>query len=274
MKLLIAVDMEGITGVTRWEHVSPGSAEYTRFRALMTEDVNAAISGAHSAGADQIIVSDGHADGLNILIEKLNLRATLNSGSTSPLAMVQGADSGLDAALFIGYHARAGTQNAILDHTWSGKLIGGLWLNDKPCGETGLNSAVLGHFGVPVLMVSGDQALAAEASGWIPGIESAVIKRATSRFSAECLPPEASQALIRKTAERAVKRFFQKNAPAPVLLDKPVTLTVEFLSSAFADGAEVMNGVKRLDGRRVQTTQPDMLAAYYAFRSIVRMSNV
>src|SRR4030042_339638 len=106
MKILIAADMEGITGVVCWDHVSPDHAEYPRFRLLMTGDVNAAIRGAFEGGADEVLVTDGHSSGRNILIEELDDRARLNSGSSYPLSMVRGADSGISGVLFVGYHAR------------------------------------------------------------------------------------------------------------------------------------------------------------------------
>jgi D-amino peptidase len=123
MKILIAVDMEGITGVTTWDQVTAGHTEYARFRTLMTEDVNAAIRGAFDAGATETIVADGHWNGSNILIEDLDRRARLNSGSPSPLSMMQGIDESVDAVFFIGYHARNGSPNAILDHTWSSRTV-------------------------------------------------------------------------------------------------------------------------------------------------------
>src|SRR4030065_554423 len=145
MKILIAADMEGITRLTHWEQVNPVHADYPRFRHLMTGDVNAAICGAYDSGADEILVTDGHALGTNILLEELDPRAHLICGDYSPLAMVQGVDQGVDGVIFVGYHARAGSQNAILDHTLSSRRVAMLWLNDILGGEYGLNGAVAGH---------------------------------------------------------------------------------------------------------------------------------
>ena len=123
MKILIATDMEGITGVTTWDQVTPGHAEYARFRKQMTEDVNAAIRGAFDAGAEEVIVADGHWNGSNILVEELDPRARLNTGSPSPFSMMQGIDESVAGVMFIGYHARNGSPNAILDHTWSSRTV-------------------------------------------------------------------------------------------------------------------------------------------------------
>ncbi len=273
MKLLIAVDMEGISGVVTWDHVTPTHAEYQRFRRLMTEDVNAAIQGASAGGATQFLVADGHWAGANILIENLDTKAHLNCGSPSPFSMVQGVDTDVDAAIFIGYHAMAGTQNAILDHTWSSARVANLWLNGRLTGEFGLNAAMCGYFNVPVLMVSGDQSVAAEAQSFVPQVETAVVKKAAGRWAAECLPLNTSRELIRDTAERAVSAFLDGKGPAPIKMNTPVTVTVEFLAAQMADGASLVPGAVRLDGRKVEFQAADMAEAYRAFRSMVGMAN-
>ena len=212
MRILIAADMEGVTGVVVGDQTDDKHPEYARFRRLMTGDVNAAVRGALEAGAEEVIVSDGHGNNQNILIEELNPRARLNTGSPRPFSMVQGVELGVEAALFVGYHARAGAEDAILSHTWSGRLAG-VRLNGQEVGETGLNAAVCGHFGVPVLMVSGDQTVCAEAAQLLGPVETVVVKRARGRLSAECLPPEVSQQLIQEAAARAVRRSRSGSIP-------------------------------------------------------------
>lgn len=272
MKLLIAADMEGISGVASISHISPDQPEYSRFRKLMTADVNAAVEGAFNGGAQEVVVSDGHWFGLNILIEELDARVRLNSGLAAPYAMIEGIQHGVDAAIFIGYHARAGTLNGVLDHTWSSAKIANLWLNGRLAGETALNGAVCGHFGVPVLMVSGDNALAEEARSWINGVETAVVKRASGRHAAECLPTGEAHDLIRTTAENAVQRFLKNEGPQPLFVKTPITVTVEFMTSAMADSTATYPGVRRLDGRRLEAVTPNMPAAYCAFRSLVGLA--
>src|SRR5574339_184269 len=207
MKILIATDMEGITGVTIWDQVTPGHAEYARFRKLMTQDVNAAIRGAFDGGADEVVIADGHWHGSNILVEELDPRARLNTGTPSPFSMMQGIDERIDGVMFIGYHARNGSPNAILDHTWSSRTVANVWLNDILTGEYGLNAAVAGHYGVPVIMVSGDQTACAQVAELLGDMEAAVIKQASSRFAAECLAPQVTQETICLSAERAVQRL-------------------------------------------------------------------
>jgi D-amino peptidase len=277
MKILIAADMEGITGVVHFDQVTPGHAEYERFRRLMTEDVNAAVRGAFAAGADEVIVSDGHWNATNILIEQLDPRARLNSGSPRPYSMVEGVDTGVEGALFIGYHARMGTPNAILDHTWSSERVNGVWVcpsggEPQPIGEIGLNGAVCGHFAAPVLMISGDQSACAEAAALFPGIVTAVVKRARGRNAAECLSPAETAELIEQRAARGVERLLSDIRPQPLRLATPITVTVEFIRSQMADAASLMPGACRAEGKKVEYIARDMPEAYRAFRSMVSLA--
>ena len=272
MKILIAADMEGISGVVSWDHVDPAHAEYPRFRRLMTGDVNAAIRGAYDGGADQVVVADGHSRGRNILVEELDARAVLNTGSPSPLSMVQGCDAETGAAMFVGYHARVGSQNGILDHTWSSSTIGNVWLNGRLTGETGVNAAVCGHFGVPVIFVSGDQTVCAEAAELLGPIETVVVKQASGRMAAECLSPEVAQHKIHEGAKLAVSRFRAGQAPPPLRIQTPVTLTLDLVSSDMADRLDLLQGARRLDGRQVEIVAADMLVAYRLLRAAVTLA--
>ena len=271
MKILIATDMEGITGVTTWDQVTPGHAEYARFRRQMTEDVNAAIRGAYDASAEEVIVADGHWNGSNILIEDLDVRASLNTGSPSPFSMMQGIHESVDGVIFIGYHARNGSPSAILDHTWSSKTVANIWLNDILTGEYGLNAAVAGHFGVPVIMVSGDQTACAQVTELLGDVETAVVKQASGRFAAECLAPAAAQEMICVSAERAVQRLAEGDIPEPFVLDLPITVAVEFFASDMADRASLIPFTKR-EGTRVSLTTQEMSSAYRGFRAMVTLA--
>jgi D-amino peptidase len=271
MKILIAADMEGITGVTNWDQVDPNHAEYPRFRRLMTGDINAAVRGVCGAGVDEILVTDGHDRGTNILLEELDPVAHLICGDYSPLAMVQGVDQGVDGIIFIGYHARAGSQNAILDHTWSSRRVANLWLNDILVGEYGLNGAVAGHFNVPVLMLTGDQTACAQATELLGRIETVVVKAALSRMAAECLPPQITEERIKKAASLAVKRLQSGDAPKPFVVSTPVHVTIDFNTSEQTDQAALLPGSRRIDGRRLAYTTDDMLSAYFAFQAAVAL---
>ena len=272
MKIMIATDMEGVSGVTRWEETDPAHIEYTRFRRIMTQEVNAAISGAVEAGANEFVVTDGHGDGTNILIEELDARARLNSGGGSPLSMIQGIDPETAGVIFIGYHARGGSPNAILAHTWSSGRIANVWLNDVLVGEYGLNAAVAGHFGVPVLMISGDQTACAQAVELLGSLETAVVKQASGYFSAECLSPKVTLPMICAAAKRAVLRVKGGTAPQPFIVQVPVKVTIEFRQPEAADRAVRLPGAIRLDGLRIEFTVPDMLSAHAGFRAAVKQS--
>lgn len=272
MKILIAADMEGISGVVHWEQVTPGTPDYARFRRLMTEEVNAAIRGVIEAGAQEVVVSDGHHLGRNILIEELDSRAKLNSGTPSPLSMVQGIGADVDGVCFIGYHARIGTPNAILEHTWSDERVTNLWINGQLFGETGLNAGVCAHFNVPVIMVSGDQAVCDEARQLLGDIETAVVKRASGRMAAECLHPQVARQMIQACAARAVSRLRDGQAPAPLKITSPIQMAVDFVQSEMADKAMLLPGAQRREGRRVEYQASDMLQIYAAFRAMLALA--
>jgi D-amino peptidase len=273
VKILIAADMEGVSGVVHWDHTDSKHAEYKRFRRLMTGDVNAAIEGASEGGAREVLVADGHGSGRNILVEELDTRARLNTGSPSPLAMITGLDESVDAALFVGYHARVGSRNAILDHTWSSRCIDGVWLGGRPTGEIGLNAAVCGHFGVPVILVTGDQTACAEAVELLGSVEVAVVKQATGRMAAECLPPKVAQERIRAAGKRAVQRLATGHGPNPLQLQAPIQLTIELVTSDMADRVAILPGADRAEGKRVEFVAQDALTAYRLFRSAAALAS-
>jgi D-amino peptidase len=273
MKILIASDMEGITGVVNWDQVTPGHYEYPRFRKLMTQDVNAAVKGAFAGGAAEVIVADGHSSGTNILIEELDPGARLNSSLSAPHSMMQGIDESISGVIFIGYHARQGSALAVCDHTWSSKCVANLWLNGILVGEFGLNAALAGYYGVPVIMVSGDQTTCAQTVELLGEMETAVVKIATSRFSAECLPPQVTEKLIADAAQRAVQNLRSRISPEPLILETPVVVTVDLVTSDMADRVARIPGTQR-DRNRVSIETPDMNAAYSAFRVMLSMAGI
>ena len=274
MKIQIAADMEGITGVTNWDQVDHNHADYPRFRRLMTGDVNAAVRGAFAGGADEVLVTDGHDRSTNILLEELDPRAHLVCGDYTPLAMAQGVNQSVDGLIFVGYHARAGSQNAILDHTWSSRRVANLWLNEYLVGEYGLNAACAGHFNVPVLMLTGDQTTCAQATELLGRIETVVVKTAFSRMGAECLPPQVTTERIQEAATTAVRRLQAGDAPKPFILQPPVHVTLDFNASEQADQAALFPGSTRVDGRRLTFVAEDMLAAYLGFQAMVAMVSI
>jgi D-amino peptidase len=186
--------------------------------------------------------------------------------------MVSGADTGVAAAAFIGYHARSGTAGAILAHTWSCSRVLGVWLNGQPAGEIALNAAVCGYFGVPLILLTGDEAACREAADLVPGVETVAVKKATGFQAAECLVPSATQPRVREAMARALRRFQQGTGPAPLRVATPVRLAVELGNPAMADAASLMPGLARVDGRRLEGEYEDMVTAYRAFRVAVALA--
>ncbi len=276
MKLLISADMEGISGIVDWEQVTPGHPEYmTRSRKLMTGDVNAAIQGAFESGADEVLVSDGHWNARNILLEELDSRAKLNSGSPSPFAMLQGIDDQPppDAVMLVGYHAAAGTKKAILDHTWSDHRIRAAYLNDRLVGEIGLNAAVAGHYEIPVIALTGDQHACQEGQELIgAALEIAVVKNATGQSAAQCLPLAEARHKICEAAARAAIKFREGKAAKPFKVEMPVRLAVEFVYTRHCDRAFLIPGTERISGTRLEYAAPDMVTAHRTFRAMATIS--
>ena len=191
------------------------------------------------------------------------------SGDPKPRSMVQGIDGGFDAALFIGYHARAGTRNAILDHTYADR-IHEVRLNGKPVGELGLNAGLAGLHGVPVALVSGDAALAAEAKELLgDGVATVVVKAAVSRHAATSVAPAVACRMIREEVPRALERTH-----APFTLRAPVTLEVDFAMTIHADMAELCPGATRSAGRTVVFTHRDYGEVFRAWRTLLNLSAV
>ena len=267
MKVLISVDMEGISGVVTSDHISSEHKEYERFRKLMTAEANAAIEGALAGGAEQIIVNDSHAGMANILIEELNPAAQLISGSPKPFSMMQGIGPDVDGVFLVGYHAASGTGAAVLEHTWSGRLVE-VRLNDRMVGEMGLNAALAGAYGAPVLLVTGDRAIAEEARALLGEIETVAVKEGITRSAARCLHPEVARQRIRQAAERALSLTIP-----PFVVLPPITLRIVFLRALHADMAALVPGSRQVDGRTVEWTGEDMPTVYRVFRAMTALAS-
>jgi len=270
MKIFISCDMEGITGTTGPDDVDPRKEPYKRFQKLMTGDVNAAVKGALLAGADEILVNDSHDGMRNILIEELNPKAQLISGFSKPLCMMQGIDSSFDLAILVGYHARAGTAAAVMNHTVFGKEIMDVWINDMPVGETGINSGLAGYFGVPIGAVTGDDKVTKEARTLLGNIETAMVKEGLDRYVARCLPPEKTRELIENTTKRAVER---KSEFKPLKYSFPVKFKVRFASTAEAAAVSVLPIVTREEPRTVSIASNDYLEAFRTFFGILMLAS-
>ncbi len=268
VKVYISADMEGIAGVVDNTQASPAGRDYAIGRRLMIGEVNAAIAGAFDAGATEVVVNDAHWSQTNLEPDKLDSRATLITGAPKPFAMMQGLDDSFAAVIFIGYHPQASTMDGVLDHTWS-DAIKAVRLNGREVGEYGLNAALAGHYAVPVVFISGDKAVTEQAKEFIPGIYAWPVKQGIGQTAALTLHPEKARETIASGVKAALS---QRNQIRPVSLKTPVTLEVELANSAQADSAMMVPGMKRVSGRVVSYTAPDMAVTYQVFRLIARLA--
>jgi D-amino peptidase len=274
VRVYLSVDMEGIGGISHSAPTERADQGYAAAVALMVGEANAAIEGACSAGASEIVVNDSHGLMFNLVPADLDPRAVVIQGQ-KPWSMVQGAggEAGgepFDVALFVGYHARAGHPTGVIAHTYSGAptlttLVG------RPVGESGINAAVLGEWGVAVGLVSGDDALADEIADWLPWAERVVVKRSVSRRAAASVHPSIARDLVRDAAARAVKRA-KAGELRPLVLDPPVTIEVEYRNGGEADHAAVVPGAERFGDRGVRFTGADMRTAYRGFLAGIRLA--
>ncbi|HSD31680.1 MAG TPA: M55 family metallopeptidase [Gemmatimonadales bacterium] len=274
MRVYISVDMEGVAGVVHEDQTNPidprCASEYARFRELMTAEANAAIQGAVDAGASRILVNDSHWTMRNLLTEGLHEAAELLSGGPKPRSMMEGIDGGYDAALCIGYHARAGTRAAVLDHTYTDRLID-VRLNGRSVGELGLNAALAGVFDVPVVLVSGDAALATEAHDLLGDeVATVIVKEAVGRHAARSLAPAVACRRIREAVAKALKRKGAK----PFTVEAPITLEADFSKTVEADMAELVPGSIRTSGRTVAFTHHDYKEVFRAWRAMHNLAAV
>lgn len=235
----------------------------------MTQEVNAAIEGALAAGATEILVNDSHGSMRNILIEDLNPAAKLITGSPKPLSMMEGIDDTFDAVIFIGYHAGMGTERGVLDHTYSGRAVSSIRINGRTLNEAEINAAIAGYYGVPVVMISGDEAVVSQTKEILKDIEGVVVKRGIGRYAAEILPPERVRELIKEGAKRAIAN---RKKVKIFKFDPPIRLEIDFLKSSMADMATLIPGVKRIGGRTVSYEGKDYIEVFKLMRALIALA--
>ncbi len=280
MRVLISADMEGTCGVVSWVQVMPpeegehpsSQAEYDRARVRMTREVNAAVEGALAAGATEVIVNDSHDGMRNLIPEELHPACRWISGNDKPLGMMQGVElQDIGAVLYTGYHAKAGTPNAPLAHTWSG-WINDVRINGQSTGEFGINAAIAGHFGVPVVFVSGDARAVEQTRAWIGDhVVGVAVKDGLSTFAALHLHPARAQELIRQGAEAAVRSAGEAQ---PWVLPTGSAVEVEFDHQARADQAALVPGVRRAGERCVMFEPADGLELMRIFRAVAKTAAI
>ncbi|MEV7440240.1 M55 family metallopeptidase [Streptomyces sp. NPDC056257] len=264
MKILISADMEGATGVTWPADVLPGTPQWERCRSMFTSDVNAAVLGFHDGGADQVVINEAHWTMRNLLLERLDARAEMLTGRHKTLSMVEGVQHGdVDGIAFVGYHTGAGTEG-VLAHTYLANSITGVWVNEVRASEGLLNAHVVAEYGVPVVLVTGDDLTCVDAAGYAPDAVTVAVKDHVSRYAAVCRTPARTAADIRAAAKEAAALAVRYE---PVR-GGPFTVELEFDAEHLAMTATVVPGVEQCGERRVAYTSETMYEGIRAFKAV------
>lgn len=263
MRVLIATDMEGVTGVTAPEDVAPGTAAWERFRRLFARDVNAAVAGAFDAEATEVLVVEGHNRMRNLMIEELDERARLLTGNHKTFVMMEGIERDIDLVFFVGYHAPAG-EEGVLSHTFLGKGLLDLRLNDETCSEGRMNALLAGAFGAGVGLLTGDDVACADATRFIPGVRTVAVKEYVDRYSAICLPPARTESAIRAEAAAAVADTVATHPP--LLIEPPFRWSATFAGPSSVGRATLIPGVERIAPDTVAWTSDDYAASLKTFQ--------
>ena len=270
LKIFISVDMEGIAGIVHPDQTSSSGKDYNIARRWMTQEVNAAILGALEAGATEIVVNDSHGSMRNVIPSELNSKAYLVTGSPKPMSMMQGIDETFDAVIFIGYHAHAGTEDGVLDYTYSGSSIYSIKINDLEMGEGEINAAIAGWYKVPVVLITGDRVVCKQVKRILGDeLEVAVVKEGTGRYAAKSLSPKKAQELIKTKTKIALEK---RKKIKPFILKPPFHFEVNFLRSYQAEQAELIPQVKRKGARSVSFTADDFIVGFKLLRALIYLT--
>jgi D-amino peptidase len=267
MKVFISVDLEGITGVFNVPQTDcDGNFEWVAAVAQMQGDVNAVIEGCDDAGADEIVICDAHYKSNNLDIDALPAHASIVRGKPMELFMMQGIDDSFDAALFVGYHARQGTDNAVLCHSYTELATSVTVLSPDGgapyvTGEIGMNGAVAGWFGVPVAFVSGDTATVAEARDLLPKVRTVSTKEGLGRHRARLFSPKATRPALRAGAAEALKA---PDRPSPLDWNGHA-LRVSYADTRICDLAAACPATTRVDALTIEISAPDYLSVFRTF---------
>lgn len=256
LKIYISADMEGVVGVVTGEQLGPGGFEYERFRQFMTNEVNAAIDAARAAGATEFVISDSHGNGQNLLIEQLPDDVTVIRSWPRELSMMAGIDESFDGVIFIGYHASTNNTRGVRAHTMSSARLADIRLNGISMPEAGINAAIAGHFNVPVIMISGDDAIVKEATQLLGDIEGAIVKWAYGFHSVRTMVPAAAYKVIKEKTKKAIGRIKELN---PYKLEAPIQLEVQFKNYRPSEVLSYLSSVERIDSHSISFLGKDMI---------------
>ncbi|HKR70737.1 MAG TPA: M55 family metallopeptidase [Streptosporangiaceae bacterium] len=267
MKILISADMEGATGVTWPADVEPGTEQWQRCRRMFTSDVNAAVAGCYEGGATSILINEAHATMRNLLLEELDPRAVMLTGRHKDLSMVEGIQhNDVDGVAFVGYHAAAGAEG-VLAHTYLANSITAIVLNGERASEGLLNSYVAAEYGVPIVLVTGDDRTCADAKGYAPGVPAVAVKDCVSRYAAVCRPPEVTAEAIRSGARDGMK-LAGRVAPAS---EVQFSVEIEVDAAQLAQSAAIVPTVRRTGDRTVAFESPTAYEMVRCFKVVCTM---
>jgi D-amino peptidase len=255
LKIYISVDMEGIAGVVTDDQLGPSGFEYSRFREFMTREALAAVRAATEAGATEILVSDAHGNGENLLIEMFPKNVRIVRSWPRPLSMMAGIDETFHAALCIGYHASTNNMKGVRAHTFSSARLTRVALNGKEVSEGAWNAAIAGHFGVPVVLVTGDDAAIEEIKSLVGNVETVETKKQLGFHSANTLTPEASVELIGKQTRAALKRLKEFK---PFTMKQPITVDITFKHYRPTEVLSYLKIFERTDSHSIRFRAADM----------------
>jgi D-amino peptidase len=269
VRVFISVDMEGTAGVVDWEQCVGDGIEAQAGRELLLGEVNAAIDGALAAGATHILVNDGHSVMRNLAPARLHGDARMISGWHRPVDMMEGIDASYDACLLVSYHASMGAELGNMSHSFNPRAVSEARLDGVVVGETVINSLVAAHYGVPVVLVTGDQTGCEETVQVLPHITTAVVKLSISRSTANSLHPRAACELIRTTAESSIRdRAAVPARPFPL----PSMLEITWRTPDMAEMATWVKNVERVDSRTTAFTDTDLLRLYRRFIGAITLT--
>jgi len=258
MEVFIMTDFEGATGVmTADEQINPAGRAHEEARRMFTGDVNAAIEGALDAGADEIVVLEGHGTPFSLIFGELHPEAKLIRGRRQ--WELQGIDESFEAMLVVGAHAGAGSSRGVLSHTISSRKVHAMWINDGPLvTELDLWAIEAGQFGVPIVLVTGDTEIVAHARDLLGPVETVAVKEPISRQCALCLHPTKTRPMIRAAARRALERLQEMSA---YRITTPFELRVEYIDAQYAAQVARQPGVRWVERRLLAYTAEDIRTA-------------
>ncbi len=267
--MFVSCDMEGVAGIVDWAQCRPdGGAAYERGCELMLAEVNAAIEGARSGGASEVVVNDSHGAMANLDPAGLKPPTSYLSGRHKPGYMMQGLDRSFDAVFFVGYHGSISGEPAVLSHTYNPEVISGVRLGGEYVGESGINALVAHAHDVPIALITGDDVTIKEAGWFAPDHVGVVVKESLTRFAAHHVHPFTARLRILQGATDAMQEVKRGRVSPPTLPDD-LTLEVELQTADMAAVASWVKGVERSGTRTVRVTgagnDPDGLAVYDAF---------